>query len=63
MQSVKTIEAVVPELIWWKHTKACHGNSPSLAGEGGYYTQDAVLDFALGRQQPVTVIKAEAGGQ
>ncbi|KAL8286787.1 hypothetical protein RQP46_004315 [Phenoliferia psychrophenolica] len=47
--SVKNVEAVVPELIWWKHAKPCHGNS-AIQGEGDYYVQDAVYDLVVSRK-------------
>ncbi|GAA5834252.1 hypothetical protein JCM9279_004257 [Rhodotorula babjevae] len=51
--SVKNIDAIVPELIWWKHAKKCHGQS-QIEGEGLPYQQDEVYALILQR-------KAECG--
>ncbi|KAK4699739.1 hypothetical protein P7C70_g6518, partial [Phenoliferia sp. Uapishka_3] len=47
--SVKNVEAVVPELIWWKHAKPCHGNS-SIPGEGDFYVEDDVFELVKSRK-------------
>ncbi|GAA5980281.1 hypothetical protein JCM10908_001597 [Rhodotorula pacifica] len=39
LQSIKNVEAIIPELIWWKHAKKCHGDS-TLAGEGNHHLVD-----------------------
>ncbi|BGP36734.1 hypothetical protein JCM10449v2_000636 [Rhodotorula kratochvilovae] len=52
--SVKNIDAIVPELIWWKHAKKCHGQT-TIAGEGDPYQEDEVYALILQR-------KAEHGG-
>ena len=46
MQSSKNIEMTVPELIWWKHAKACHGTS-RIQGEDDYYVRDEVFDLVM----------------
>ena len=40
----------MPELIWWKHAKPCHGNS-AIPAEGDYYVRDAVYDLVVARQK------------
>ncbi|GAA6001887.1 hypothetical protein JCM10207_002365 [Rhodosporidiobolus poonsookiae] len=52
--SVKNVDANVPELIWWKHAKKCHGET-TIAGEGDCLAHDAVYDLVVQR-------KAEHGG-
>ncbi|GJN91627.1 hypothetical protein Rhopal_004650-T1 [Rhodotorula paludigena] len=52
--SIKNIDAIVPELIWWKHAKKCHGDS-TIPGERDVYQQDEVYALVLQR-------RAEHGG-
>ncbi|BGP63852.1 phosphatidylinositol-3,5-bisphosphate 5-phosphatase [Rhodotorula toruloides] len=47
--SVKNIDAIVPELIWWKHAKKCHGDT-TIQGEGDPYVQDGVYQLILQRK-------------
>ncbi|BGP21713.1 hypothetical protein Rt10032_c01g0416 [Rhodotorula toruloides] len=47
--SVKNIDAIVPELIWWKHAKKCHGDT-TIPGEGDVYVQDGVYQLILQRK-------------
>ncbi|GAA5926532.1 hypothetical protein JCM3775_001043 [Rhodotorula graminis] len=52
--SVKNIDAIVPELIWWKHAKKCHGQS-KIDGEGHPYQQDEVYALILQRKTELGV--------
>ncbi|GAA5850130.1 hypothetical protein JCM8547_001020 [Rhodosporidiobolus lusitaniae] len=47
--SVKNVETIVPELIWWKHAKKCHGSS-TITGESDPYVQDATYDLVVERK-------------
>ncbi|GAA6047121.1 hypothetical protein JCM3770_006906 [Rhodotorula araucariae] len=47
--SVKNVDAIVPELIWWKHAKKCHGQT-TIAGESDPYQQDEVYALILQRK-------------
>lgn len=49
MLSVKNVNAVVPELIWWKHAKPCHTSS-TISGEGDYYLTDDVFLYLINRK-------------
>ncbi|GAA5921905.1 hypothetical protein JCM1841_000972 [Sporobolomyces salmonicolor] len=48
--SVKNIDAIVPELIWWKHAKKCHGES-TIPGERDPFVIDDVYNFVYARKQ------------
>ncbi|SCV68790.1 BQ2448_911 [Microbotryum intermedium] len=47
--SVKKIDTLIPELIWWKHAKKCHGES-QIPGEGDFYVRDAMFDFVSAKK-------------
>ncbi|BGP12754.1 hypothetical protein JCM10213_008893 [Rhodosporidiobolus nylandii] len=47
--SVKNVDAIVPELIWWKHAKKCHGET-TIPGEGDAYVLDATYDLVVRRK-------------
>ncbi|GAA6059087.1 hypothetical protein JCM10212_002058 [Sporobolomyces blumeae] len=51
--SVKNIDAIVPELIWWKHAKKCHGES-TILGERDPFVVDDLYNFVLARKNEVT---------
>ncbi|GAA6022538.1 hypothetical protein JCM11491_005593 [Sporobolomyces phaffii] len=51
--SVKNIDAIVPELIWWKHAKKCHGDS-TIPGERDPYVVDDLYNFVLSRKNDST---------
>ncbi|GAA5980204.1 hypothetical protein JCM11641_005505 [Rhodosporidiobolus odoratus] len=47
--SIKNVEANVPELIWWKHAKKCHGET-TMEGEADPYVVDNVYDLVQRRR-------------
>ncbi|GAA5949569.1 hypothetical protein JCM3765_002707 [Sporobolomyces pararoseus] len=47
--SVKNIDAIIPELIWWKHAKKCHGDS-TIPGERDPYVVDDLYNYVLARK-------------
>ncbi|GAA5866139.1 hypothetical protein JCM3774_004095 [Rhodotorula dairenensis] len=49
LQSVKNVESIIPELIWWKHAKKCHGES-IIAGEGNHHLLDDYHALVLQRK-------------
>ncbi|GAA5870297.1 hypothetical protein JCM16303_001954 [Sporobolomyces ruberrimus] len=51
--SVKNIDAIVPELIWWKHAKKCHGDT-TIPGERDPYVVDELYNFVLSRKNDST---------
>ncbi|KAI5480843.1 hypothetical protein MNV49_006652 [Pseudohyphozyma bogoriensis] len=57
--SVKNVDAVVPELIWWKHAKPCHGQS-TIEGECDIYHHDDILDLVNSRRAGIGANAASA---
>ncbi|GAA5923010.1 uncharacterized protein JCM15063_003498 [Sporobolomyces koalae] len=51
--SVKNIDAIVPELIWWKHAKKCHSDS-TIPGERDPYIADEFYNLIISRKQDAT---------
>ncbi|KWU45342.1 hypothetical protein RHOSPDRAFT_28774 [Rhodotorula sp. JG-1b] len=49
LQSIKNLDAIIPELIWWKHAKKCHGES-IIAGEGSHHLLDDYHALVLQRK-------------
>ncbi|GAA6032706.1 hypothetical protein JCM8097_000751 [Rhodosporidiobolus ruineniae] len=47
--SIKNVEAIVPELIWWKHAKKCHGES-TIPGEDDVFVRDEVYQLVVQRK-------------
>ena len=48
--SVKNVDAIVPELLWWKHSKKCHSES-TIVGESDPFLHDEVYDLIIGGAQ------------
>ncbi|KAM0756653.1 hypothetical protein T439DRAFT_376808 [Meredithblackwellia eburnea MCA 4105] len=44
--TAKQVETAIPELIWWKHAKACHGSS-RLEGDTDVFVQDEFFRIVL----------------
>jgi len=57
--SVKNVDAIVPELLWWKHAKKCHSES-TIQGEGDPFLHDEVYDLLVNGGQTSASNQASA---
>ncbi|GAA5887569.1 hypothetical protein JCM6882_001452 [Rhodosporidiobolus microsporus] len=60
--SIKNVEAIVPELIWWKHAKKCHGDT-TIAGEAEPFVRDEVYDLVVQKRAEQGAVASAAQAQ